>query len=259
VLGIKVPPRGAMVKGSAMHKTIATYYKTKRDLRKELSALDLGDHFKKVFEMESPAVDWEKEEDKQSDIIDRGYGLLKIYREVVGIKTRPLDVERDVTVTFANVPYDFRVIADLIDKKGIVHDAKVKSRMLSEEDIKNDLQLTVEAMAYRALYKKAETGIVMDILLDKKIPDVKQIRAKRSLQDINRALSNVSQVNNAISAGVFYCVHPSESWICSEKWCGYYDLHREFSKLVVKYGGPQAVALLKEKYQRGDSQEKNGK
>jgi RecB family exonuclease len=237
VLKIKKPPNAAMIQGRAVHEAIAFDYKEKFKTGKNLTTGVVLDYFGEVIDNAFNEVDWEREEEKPTAIKDGAAAVLKLYHQEVAPDINPLLIEEDVRIGFDNVPYDLKGIIDLVDLSEEITDFKVKKRKPNAADLSEDIQLRTYSAGYRQRFGKPEAGVKLHYLVASKTkPELIALDPYRyTPDDLSRLFRTVAYVVKAINSGIFYCAHPSDSWICSEKWCGYYEIHKELAKYGLDY------------------------
>lgn len=104
----------------------------------------------------------------------------------------------------------------------IVRDYKVTGKNYGKHRVINSLQLSI----YAGLLRVRDVGY--DLLVDRSTnknatdPVYKPHNATRTDKDIRHAYDVVEDTARAISAGIFPRTDP-EHWMCSEKWCPYFD------------------------------------
>ncbi len=101
----------------------------------------------------------------------------------------------------------------------VISDLKTKAKSATTSEVDGSLQLTLYS------YVEQVPLVRFDQLLKTKVPKVKRIVSRRTVQDHLWLLEVVRGVAEAISAGVFPCCDPT-AWCCSKKWCGFYGICR---------------------------------
>ncbi len=99
-----------------------------------------------------------------------------------------------------------------------VIDHKVGGKAKTQDDIDNDMQLSIYSHA---------TGVPrvrFRSFVKNKKPVIKTVSALRGIRAWKWAAHVVTEVANSISKGVF--PPGSEGWHCTPKWCGYWDICR---------------------------------
>lgn len=227
--GMKLQPRGAMFKGSMVHKgaefSLTSVLETKAAPSLEEARAFVADN----FEAEKATVaSWDDDENDgvAKDITLRAYGA---YHQHGLPKMHPTQVEEGFAIHFGGVPTIGYV--DLIDRvkefddagdpgRLVLSDLKYSSASWSQDEADREPQFT--------LYAKA-TG-VLDIRVDnvvslKKGPEFKQRSSTRTPTQIAVLEEDYADTADLIRKGVFPMA-PIDSWQCTEKWCGYWTMCR---------------------------------
>ena len=222
--GIKIPPAGVMIQGSAYHKAVAADFINVRDTHNLLPLADVADIFSTYFDeqvhqkksvdegetWEFEAIDWEDRD--PGEVKDEGIVLAILYHDTVAPTITPIEVENRLDATVESV--NFVLIADVVTENTII-DHKLKKRRFSEDDLKRDLQAT----AYTYFYQKP---FEFHQALKLKTPVIDIAKTERSKMDWKFFEMLVPKVWAAIKSGIFY---PSPTgWHCSQDFCGYYTL-----------------------------------
>ncbi len=229
IKGIKQPPAGVMILGSAYHDTVASDLQYKKDTGMLLDTKDIPDIFSDSFDkqvnkgtietndntIEFDVIDWGKT--SQGESKDVGIKLAMMYHNDWAPDINPLLVEEYQTISILGV--NFVLITDLVTKDKIV-DHKVIARRFSESDLRNDIQVTAYTYAHRKPFEFHQA-------LKLKVPCIEPTYGEfteRSEKDWNFFEEMVVRTNNAIQSGIFY---PNiNGWHCSENYCGYWDICR---------------------------------
>jgi len=252
VCGIKAPPRAVMIQGRSIHKGLASGYEFKKENHKEPRIADMLDIYEDDFKQElaKGEVIFKKDE-KPEHYIDTGTKGLRLYHSELMPKLKPVEIEKEFNIEFSNFDFKFKGIIDLIDDKGIVHDHKTTGKTPSKLQIDTDQQLSAYSAGYEKITGKKSKGLQLDFLVLLKDPKIVSFKTTRNDDDVRRFLSNLAYVKKAIDAGLFYCVHKSQSWVCSKEWCAYEEMgyHSELYKLGVqkfidKYGAGGNAEIL---------------
>jgi len=213
--GIKLPPAGAMIQGSAYHSAIEYGYKTKLNTNTEPS-VDL------VKEVANQA--WIDKLSEETDIVWGGHpGKLKdqmiVLVEKYVSETMPLIIPKSVedkeVVYIEDIP--FVRVRDLLTKDGVVVDHKLSKKKYSVNQKYSDLQ----SLAY--LYPDGGK-FNYHVAVKKNHPEVQVIDFSRTKDEIDWWVSMVKMIAKQIALGVF---PPNPTgWSCNPTWCGYFDICR---------------------------------
>lgn len=223
--GIILPPKSALTKGKAVHAGQEYNYKQKIETQKDLKLDEVKEYTAAVFEEEAQKTEWEPDE-VPGKVKDETISLASLYHQEIAPKVQPILVEQQVEVPL-DTGFSVMGYIDVLDSDGFIRDTKTAARTPSEGEAEKSLQLTAYSLAHRELMGGPEKGVKLDYLIQTKQPKVVTLEAKRTEADIQRFLSIVGRVADAIQKEVFY-PNPS-NFMCTEKSCGYWKIcHQEF-------------------------------
>ena len=218
--GRKEPPGIVMTEGILHHNVVSVHNKKVINGQKGLSAKRAIMMFNDALSAVRPCImDWQGVNEKT--IRDRGKMLLKNYLdwEIENLRPREIEAaEEAFVIPFDGKGWQFDLVGvmDVRTSKDII-DYKVVGRLKSKNDAANDLQLGAYSMAG----ERAKVAFVCLVKPSGRIVEVPTKCTHRRHKWTRRIVSDVAQ---AISAGNFPPCDPG-SWICSPRWCGFYDTH----------------------------------
>jgi len=223
-----IPPGSAAILGSSFHISGKKNYTQKKDTKKDLPVEQVQDIFASDFDVRSKNVLWTPEESQEGVkkvrgvLKDEGIGLVGVYHKEVAPQVQPVMVEEKINVEFEGFDYDLLAILDLVGTDEIIRDSKTMGKSPNKNLADISFQLTTYSMAYRAKTGKLEKGLQLDCAVRNKVPKIVQLPTQRTQEDIDRLLERIGRMADGIGKGVFM---PAEqgAWICSKKWCGYWD------------------------------------
>jgi len=211
IKGVKAPYPVALAQGNAMHRvlqSVNSYFMLKKKWLKEA---DVADIWRTVWgETQKEVEDWGEE--SQESVLVSGLDLLRTYLREVADETVPVACEE-----FFDVKINGESVIGYIDlvEKDSVSDYKVVGRTPSQKDVENHMQL-----ALYCIVKQVKLGQI--IALNKKKQEVTVIPAKFNCKEWLGWFGDIIDRYAAMrKAGVFPPCQP-DSWMCSEKFCGYY-------------------------------------
>jgi len=223
ILNLKIPPPGAVVLGSAVHKGLSFDFRQKVETHENLPTNQVLEVFSEHFDLEKDNALWEEGENP-GEAKDQGVAVLSMYHQGRAQKLQPQQVEKKVKVVFDNVDYDLIGYIDLVTEDKQLRDLKTKSRSMSEAEVANDLQLTTYAFAYHEETGAFPQGLGFDVLVrSPKNPKVQITETQRTQVDCLRFLAYLARVADGIYKNVFLPAQPG-SWVCSPKWCGFFEI-----------------------------------
>jgi CRISPR/Cas system-associated exonuclease Cas4 (RecB family) len=225
-----IPPAIALLKGTSVHKASEKNFKQKIDSKVDLPKKDIIDISISTFEdtMKNEGLFLNKEEESigKAKVVgtakDSVVVFSNLYSEKVAPKYQPLDVEKDQLIELETSPFNLKGRVDLVDDRKRIIDLKTGTKTKNQDDIDRDTQLTFYSMTYRALYGCNPTGLIIEQVIDKKEPENKTFETSRDMSDYHALINRINAVAEAISKDVFPPAIES-SWICSPKFCGYWN------------------------------------
>lgn len=240
----KDPPSAPMIAGTCGHNALELTHHHIVNEGVPAETEEVAARFSDLWEeKKSDVVNW-KDADA-GKIKDVGIHLVKLYNEQEAPGVHPQvdkdgkrGIEKRFDITVAGVPMmgfidliedRVSILSDaereLFERKGVrvdlgthpaVIDFKFKSKSMSQSDADSALQLTLYSLATQI------PSVRFDQLISTKKPKIRKMVSVRSRADHLWLAEITKEVAKAITAGVFPPCEPS-SWICSKKWCGYWD------------------------------------
>lgn len=114
-------------------------------------------------------------------------------------------------------PIDFQDdYARLVKPTDCVTDLKATGKKYGQHRILNAMQLTLYAKVLNV------DNVAFDLLVQKKKSEFARQESIRTAQEKQHAVNVAKDVATGISAGYFPKTNP-ENWMCTPKWCDYYD------------------------------------
>lgn len=220
------PPAIAMLKGSAVHKGAEHNWTQKIDSKIDLPKKDIIELTVVDFEERAKEEVFLSQDEKTigkdkliGDAKDSVANIALIYATTMAPTIQPIHSELTIDTEISG--HKVKTILDLVDDKNTIRDMKVTGKSKTQADIDASLQLTFYALAWHSLKGEIPGGLVIDNLVEKKVPEYKTFATTRSDVDMFRAMKTIEAIAYAIKSGVF--LPPAEgAWICSPKFCGYY-------------------------------------
>jgi len=229
VLGERVPPGVALVKGSAVHKAVEVNYAQKVESHVDLPLGDLEQAAAAEVDtrvageglMLTPEEEQRGAARVRGEVVDRAVVLTGLYHKQVAPGVQPVMVERTVRIALPGRPYDFNGRLDVVDSTGSVRDTKTSSKRKQQSEVDRSDALTYYYAAYAHEVGSLPRNVVLDVLIDKARPEVQQLTSTRTARDTQVFVNRV----NAMLAGVEAQVYPPAPlghWVCSPRFCGYW-------------------------------------
>lgn len=224
IQGLKVQPKSALTLGSAIDTGLNHNYLQKIETHQDLKANEVEDVFSTEFESRKVDTLWQKDEDP-AEIKDNGVKMIGAYHKQIAPTVQPIAVQKEIRIEFENFDYDALMYLDLIDDTKTIIDTKTTSkRYKSEDTIPDDhrRQLAFYGFGYRTQNQEPESGLRLDYLHKGTGCEPFQIPLTYSDEDLRYCHSLLGYVANAVQQKVF--IPNRSSFLCSQKWCGYWEL-----------------------------------
>jgi len=230
--GRKSPPGVAMIVGTAVHKA------AELDLVRKMET-GTGAPREEVMQAAAEALDatWSAEEPLMDDD-ERGRGvpivkaeakdqavvLSALHSDEVTPKLQPIAVERKMRLVLDGFPFDLEGAID-VEEEHTIRDRKTASKSPSGNEADGHVQLGMYAMMREMIDGKPVKTLALDYLVKLKTPKAVTVTAPAPTSH-EATLRRIEAAAKVFETGAFYPVDPTgpSGWVCSEKWCGYFDI-----------------------------------
>ena len=213
VRGERTPANGYMVRGSALDDAANLYY---REKAKGVPALDVDEFVEAAVSshqarLVGEEIELDVPEDQSKTMLAKAAGA---YYAAIATKFTPRSVE-DIQRKYVVALDDFDVVGyvDLITNAGAVVDTKLKARLVGDDELASNVQLSTYA------WMTGATNLALAVA---------QPTGKATLQwttrdaaDVERVKRLYSRVWASIQLGVAVPASP-ESWNCGPRWCSFW-------------------------------------
>lgn len=137
----------------------------------------------------------------------------------------PKEVEQPWVVELGGFPFDLAGTMDIREKSETIRDTKSSGRSPQSSWAHTSEQLTLYSLAHKYVNGVAPGAVALDYLVRHKdgTVDYKKYPSKRTEVDIEMEFRRIEQAARVIESGTFAPADP-DSWGCSERWCGYWDM-----------------------------------
>lgn len=232
--GEKIPPGAALLQGAAMHDVAATNFRQKiysaRDLKVD-DMVEMADaNFTSKLAGEGIWLSAEERSRGQDVVIEesraRARGFAQIHAQQQAPDYQPEMVEERHQIELPG-PYDLLGILDLADNKKRLVDLKTASRKKYGDDAEKSVQLTVYAAIYRQKRGEMPSEIRLDVAVQTAAGNCSRqvLATTRARGDFEALINRINTAARIVQAGAFMPAEPG-NWICSPKFCGYWDTCR---------------------------------
>ena len=219
-----IPPRLAMLKGSALHKAAEHNMRQKMQTREDLMVDEIVDFAVNAFEEGVKGGYQLADNESKAEVGDYKKlvdAMATTHAEWQAPDYQPVAVEEKFVISLPSIEHDIVGVIDLVDESGAVIDFKTSSKKMTEADVDTSIQLGL----YAAAQNKNEVAVKLDVLIEPsaRLPSRRQlIEGTRDNSDLPVIAKRVAVVSKTIEAGLFPPA-PVGSWWCSESWCGYWN------------------------------------
>lgn len=216
---LREPPSGNLIFGSCYHQTLEENFKKKLILGHDLDYDICADFFSTLWD-KSTSNTWETDWGKNSPDTMKDMGLILIgkYLDEVAPAVIPQFVEQWIEKDFSDTKFVIRI--DLIDMNNVVIDHKTSAKSYTQADVDKDMQASASAFAL-------EHPIVFHnhVAVKTRVPQIQIVKTYRTHADINWWYRKALAILVHMKTG--YAPPREDSWMCSEQYCGFYDLCRK--------------------------------
>lgn len=224
--GLISPPGAALTLGSSFHGAIRVNYEQKVGSHEDLPVTDVLDAFSTEYDHRSHETLWFPGEDP-GKVKDSGIAILDHYQNEAAPAIQPVCVETkfeaDMTWVADQEPKSVKLkgILDLQDESQVIVEAKTTSRKPSSVQYAHIIQSTCYVAG--ALQDVGRARV--DYVIRKKIPEIVSFPIQVDRGKIRFFVNLVAGVVESIESELW--IPNRDHFLCSEKWCGYWDLCHE--------------------------------
>ncbi len=228
VNGEIIPPGIAARRGSATHKAAQINHEQKLGSDKDLPVDTLQDaardEYVRLVKDKGVFIpkDQVSEKDKLlADGLDAATRLTKLYREALAPQIHPVMVEKYL-IFDAGLEIPLAGTIDVLTADNWLPDMKTADKSKAAGEADNSLQLTFYSGLVAQEQGKWPEKISLEILVNNKEPKLQSLETKRGPEHWKNLLFRVQLMIAQIKTGLFPPCSP-DSWMCSERFCGYYN------------------------------------
>jgi len=226
VLGRRIPPGFAQIRGTAVHVARETALKERiagGSWTAEAACDIASETVRQAFRGE---VRLDETFDRPSEAArlceEQSIALARLDASTVLPGVEPKHVEYRIEIEPKGWPFRLLGIIDLRDVQDTIIDAKTASKSPAAGAADKSLQLSTYSLISR-LSGQPEAALRLDYLIytPKGHCKYKALSTRRTQEDIQILLNRFTAMVLALEKGVFLPC-PPDSWQCSPRWCGYY-------------------------------------
>lgn len=229
IQGLKIPPKGAQIRGTGVHQARAKNLAQKVESRIDLPVDEIvevaRDSVSNQFAVGEVGIEaGESPKAVRAETIDAAVRLTRCDALEFQAKMQPTAVEAEITVTVPGLGRDILGYLDTADDEKAVRDLKAMSKSPAAGAADNSDQLSTYALLYKTKFGELPSRVQLDAVVDlAKGPKAVAVVSVRTAEDLDMILRRYYAAIKAIDKGVFVPC-PSDFWKCSPKWCGYYGV-----------------------------------
>lgn len=235
ILGEKMPPGAAQIRGISVHKAVSVNLKQKID-----SAVDLpveqvvqaaADEVERAFHGEVMLTEEQRSlgvRAVKGTVLDQATALTRLHSQKVAPTIQPALVEESVTIPpIAGMETGLIGIIDLADRAGVVEDLKTASRSPKPSDADDSEQLDVYDILYQARTGQRPAAVRLRHLVRTAAGNLSVVTqdSQRTEEQRQAWLERMAVAQAGIKAGTFMPTKRT-NWWCDPKWCGYHSTCR---------------------------------
>jgi len=251
VKGMRRPPGVAAHIGGGTHKGVEVnmlHVKEKRELLPEDAVAEAArDEVNRRFADDGVMLEGDEVsvglDTIKGEAVDTAVTLAKLHRNVLAPSIQPVHVERKWVIELPDQPFDLSGTIDLQEPDRI-RDTKTAAKSPNAEAAHNSDQLSFYALA-ALVHDKQLPKLQLDYLVKTKTPKVVTLETERSREDLTIVVRRLQVVMSSIQTGVFLPA-PQDSWVCTRKFCGWFDMCPYSRKRVTVAAGIDEVLQAKE-------------
>lgn len=243
-----IPPGVAAVVGKATDRSVNQNLEHKIATKELLPLEQVADTARDVLnqEWQSGVVLADEEVGRgvkvvKGEAVDKAVRLSLLHAKQTAPIIEPTHVQRKWTVEITGYPMDLFGYIDVQEGTSSVRDTKTAGKTPNANAADQSDQLTGYALAVRVLDGKAPEKVVLDYLIDNKMPVAKSFESTRDADDFAALLHRVEVAIVALEKGVFIPARQTDWW-CSARWCGYHATCR-FVRQPKQFTSGEVVAV----------------
>lgn len=229
LLGKKIPPGISLVVGKTVDDSVNKNLQSKIDTGELMpveQVLDIAhDQFEANWHKDGILFTPEEAENPKKakgEATDKTIRLATLHAKEMAPAIQPKEVQRRMLVHLEGYPVDLLGFID-IQEEDATRDTKTASKSPAANMADVSDQLTFYAMANYAVDNRIPSQLVLDCLIDNKVPKAVSLVTTRTEDDFEPMLRRIENAVMAIEKGVFLPCR-QDDWHCSRRFCGYFNI-----------------------------------
>jgi CRISPR/Cas system-associated exonuclease Cas4 (RecB family) len=232
IKGMKSPPTGALIQGSAIHNAFEVGYNHKKESPESIIELDAVMDAYSDYVRNNLTNDVILDEETPEKVLrSQGEAIVERWHKDKLPYVQPTAVEKPFAAILNKIPVVGIIdLVDNVETEGppneVIVDNKTSGKRKTQDEADGSLQLSLYAAVTQVDIQRLDV-YVRPRLTKKGMGEAKlqEIHTMRTFRDIYWMQNIFSDIARAISTGVFPPTNPN-NWTCSAKWCGYWEYCR---------------------------------
>jgi hypothetical protein len=223
-----IPPGISARRGSATHKAAEINHVQKVSSREDLPLDSLQDaardEYVRLVKDEGVFIPKDQVSEKDKLLaagLDASARLTKLYRESLAPQIQPVLAEEYLTLD-AGLELPLAGTVDVLTEDNWLPDLKTADKSKPAGEADNSLQLSFYSGIVANHTGRWPDKISLEILVNNKEPELQSLETKRGPEHWQNLLLRIQLMIAQINTGLFPPCDPG-AWICTPKWCGYFD------------------------------------
>jgi RecB family exonuclease len=235
VNGERIPPGISARRGSSTHEAIRLNHSHKLhaddDLPVDVLQDAARDEYLRLVKEESvfiPKADLAAKDRLLNDGLNAAVKLTGLYHREVAPAIKPVLVEERVNVD-VGLPLILSGGIDCYTVDGWLPDFKTADKSKAQRFADQSLQLTFYAGLIFHQRGEWPAKCSLDVLVDNQVARYQHLETTRGPADFDALVTRIDVICQQIFSGIFPPCDPG-AWICSPRWCGFYESCKYASK-----------------------------
>jgi len=223
-----IPPGISARRGSATHKAAQVNHAQKLNSHEDLPVDALQDaardEYVRLVTDRGVFIPKDQIGEKEKLLgagLDAATRLTKLYRETLAPEIQPIMVEQRLEFD-AGLKLPLVGIVDVLTEDHWMPDLKTADKAKPAGEADKSLQLTFYSGLVANHVGKWPDKISLEILVNNKEPKLQSLETVRGPEHWKNLMLRVQLMIAQIQTGLFPPCDPG-AWICSPRWCGYWD------------------------------------
>jgi hypothetical protein len=223
-----IPPGISARRGSGVHKAAEINHVQKINSHEDLPVDTLQDaardEYMRLVKDEGVFIPKDQVSEKDTLLaagLDASTRLAKLYRDSLAPQIQPVLAEQFLEID-AGLTLPLAGTIDVMTEDNWLPDLKTADKSKAAGEADNSLQLSFYAGMVAQHTGKWPQKISLEILVNNKEPKLQSLETTRGPEHWKNLMLRVQLMILQINTGLFPPCDPG-AWICSPKWCGYFE------------------------------------